>query len=76
MKIKLLVFLKQTIRSIIVCFWTILLEQKEVYDQTIRTSLIITGFIESLIKDKLTYLISIIWCKTEPSLFVTDCTYN
>ena len=28
------------------------LDQKEVYDQTIRTSLIITGFIESLIKDK------------------------
>ena len=52
MKIKLLVLLKQTIRSIIVCFWTILLEQKEVYNQTIRTSLIITDFIESLIKDK------------------------
>ena len=52
MKIKLLVFLKQTIRSVIVCFGTILLEQKEVYDQTIRTSLIITGSIESLIKDE------------------------
>ena len=52
MKIKLLVFLKQTIRSIIVCFWIILFEEKEVYDQTIRTSLIITGSIESLIKDE------------------------
>ncbi len=52
MKIKLLVFLKQTIRSIIICFWKTFLDQKEVYDQTIRTSLIITGFIESLIKDK------------------------
>ena len=76
MKIKLLVFLKQTIRSIIICFWKTFLDQKVVYDQTIRTSLIITGFIKSLIKDKQTYLISIIWCKTEPSLFVTDCTYN
>ena len=52
MKIKLLVFLKQTIRSKIVCFWTILLEQKEVYNHNIRTPLIISGFIESLIKDK------------------------
>ena len=75
MKIKLLVFLKQTIRSIIICFWKTFLDQKEVYDQTIRTFLIITGFIESLIKDKSTYLISINWCKTE-SLFVTDCAYN
>ena len=52
MKIKLLVFLKQTIRSIIICFWKTFLDQKEIYDQIIRTSLIITGFIESLIKDK------------------------
>ena len=52
MKIKLLVFLKQTIRSIIICFWKTFLDQKEDYDQTIRPSLIITGFIESLIKDK------------------------
>ena len=52
MKIKLLVFLKQTIRSIIICFWKTYLDQKEGYDQTIRTSLIITCFIESLIKDK------------------------
>ncbi len=52
MKIKILVFLKQTTRSIIICFWKTFLDQKEVYDQTIRTSLIIIGFIESLIKDK------------------------
>ena len=52
MKLKHIDILKQTIRSIIICFWKTFLDQKEVYDQTIRTSLIITGFIESLIKDK------------------------
>ena len=52
MKLKLLTFLKQTISAINYMFWTNIFREKEILDQTKGTSLLIAGFIESLIRNK------------------------
>ena len=52
MKLKLLTFLKQTISAINYMFLTNIFREKEVSDQTKGTSLLIAGFIESLIRNK------------------------
>ena len=60
MKLKLLTFLKQTISAINYMFLTNIFREKEVSDQTTGTSLQIAGFVESFIRNKLTYQIPII----------------